>query len=69
VPRHFQDKLFEKFTQADNADSKIKYGTGLGLSISKRIVEMHDGKIGYTPNKDKGSTFWFTLPLGEPESL
>ncbi len=63
VPHHFRDHLFEKFSQADNADSKSKYGTGLGLSISKSIVEMHGGKIGYEPNEDEGSTFWFSLPV------
>lgn len=62
VAVHFRDKIFNKFTQADSANSKTKYGTGLGLSIAKEIVEMHGGEIGFTSHPDQGTTFWFTLP-------
>ena len=50
-------KLFSKFA------TKSFSGTGLGLYISKSIVEAHGGKIWAENNKDKGSTFMFTLPL------
>src|SRR5215203_3231136 len=58
-------KLFTKFA----TKSPIAGGTGLGLFISKSIIEMHGGKIWATNNsdisgdKDKGSTFTFTLPI------
>lgn len=61
-PEHYK-KIFKKFSQADSSDNRAKDGTGLGLSITKSIVESHGGKIDFTSEVDKGTTFFFELPL------
>jgi two-component system nitrogen regulation sensor histidine kinase NtrY len=38
-------------------------GMGLGLAISKKIVENSGGKIGFTSEKGKGSSFFVELPV------
>jgi CheY-like chemotaxis protein len=68
IPEDKVDLLFENFTQLDSGFRKKHRGAGLGLSIAKKIVELMGGKIAAYPNSpDKGSTFYFEVPLESAE--
>jgi PAS domain S-box-containing protein len=61
-----QDKqrfIFERFRQAEESTTRRFGGTGLGLSISKGLVELMGGNIWVISEEDKGSTFYFSLPV------
>ena len=63
IPDEFKDKIFQKFSQADTSTTKKVGGTGLGLSITKAIIEMHGGYINFESELNKGTNFYFTLPV------
>jgi len=43
-------------------------GFGIGLAICRDVIERQQGSIHARNNPDKGCCFWFTLPLGPPET-
>ncbi|MCD4672146.1 MAG: cell wall metabolism sensor histidine kinase WalK [Anaerolineaceae bacterium] len=59
--------MFERFYKTDRAPSKG--GMGLGLAIAKHLVQAHGGSIWLESEIGQGSTFFFSLPVSQPENF
>jgi signal transduction histidine kinase len=63
IPAAALGKLFHRFAQVDDEQTRQRGGTGLGLAISKQLIEMMGGQIGVESKTGGGSTFWFRISL------
>ena len=64
-----QSQVFSKWFRANLPDElRHLQGVGTSLYIIKHAVEGMSGTIGFESEPGKGSTFWFTLPIAEPET-
>lgn len=64
IPLAFRERIFSKFAQADDGDTRQQGGTGLGLNISKTLIEKMGGEIGFESEEGRGTLFWFSLLAG-----
>jgi signal transduction histidine kinase len=62
IPTDQLERIFERFHQVDDSNSRRKRGTGLGLAICRNIIEQHNGKIWAESTPGCGSSFVFTVP-------
>ncbi|MDP2724040.1 MAG: PAS domain S-box protein [Bacteroidales bacterium] len=66
VPQERQEAIFERFIQADIADTKAYEGAGLGLAITTAYIKLLGGKIWMESpptGEQVGSVFYFILPM------
>nr|MDA3910711.1 response regulator [Bacteroidales bacterium] len=73
VPKFRKKAIFNRFEQADIADTRVFEGSGLGLAIAKSYVKMLGGKIWVESVEGEGSQFYFSIPytpeLKEPAEI
>lgn len=62
IPKHLQEKVFDRFYQVGSQSVSSNPGTGIGLSLVKNLVELHHGKITLESEPDKITTFEIYLP-------
>ena len=57
-------RIFDRFYQTGYR----RGGAGIGLALSKTFVEMHGGRIGVESDRERGTCFRITLPVGSRET-
>ncbi len=63
ISQEKQENMFESFSQGSIQINRKYGGTGLGLSIVKGLIDILKGKIYVTSELEKGTTFFFEIPL------
>lgn len=60
IPEHVQERLYDPFFTT----KPVGKGTGQGLAISRHAVDRHRGRLEFTSELGRGTTFRVWLPLG-----
>jgi signal transduction histidine kinase len=61
-------KIFDRFYRIDDARIRNTGGIGLGLAISRALVEAHGGRLWLDSVPGQGSTFYFSVPIAQPQA-
>ena len=70
IPTEHLSHIFERFYRVDKSRARTSGGTGIGLTIARHLVYAHGGEIWVeSEGSGKGTTFYFTLPVHEPEVI
>jgi signal transduction histidine kinase len=65
IPAEFRQRMFEKFSQADGSDQRVRGGTGLGLYLTRQLVERMGGSIRADEVSGEGAQFSIEFPRAE----
>lgn len=61
IKKEDQEKLLKQNTHYTSYGTSNEKGSGLGLMLCKDFVELHNGKLWFESEEDKGSTFYISL--------
>ncbi|NKI30963.1 tetratricopeptide repeat-containing sensor histidine kinase [Croceivirga thetidis] len=64
IPNSIANTLFKESHYQTTKGTNLEKGTGLGLMISRKMVLNNGGEIWFENNKNHGTTFSFTIPMG-----
>ena len=68
IERKDLNHVFDKFAQIENSLSRKVGGSGLGLPIARQLMESHNGAIWCDSELNKGSKFYFVIPIANDKS-
>ena len=63
IPQDDLERIFNDFERS-RVTNTTRFDTGMGLAFCKLAVEQHGGRIWARSERGRGSSFFFTLPLG-----
>jgi PAS domain S-box-containing protein len=61
IAEQYHPRIFQLFQRLHS--EKQYSGTGIGLAICQRIVDRHGGRLWVESEPNRGSTFYFSIPL------
>ncbi len=67
IPESKKQLVFEKFRQLDDTHTRQYEGLGIGLALSSKIATLLGGKLWFTSEEGKGSTFFFSMKIDKED--
>lgn len=67
IPKESQPDVFRKFYRVEGSSRRFQ-GLGVGLYICFEIIKRHHGNCWLESEPGKGSTFYFSLPITNPNA-
>ena len=65
IDEELLDKIFDRFYQVSDTDTREVEGSGIGLALTKELVELMQGSIEVESVPGKGSIFKLAFPVSE----
>lgn len=62
IPKHHQDRIFERFYRIDKGRGRDQGGSGLGLALVKHQMLNHQGRVSVSSELGKGTEFTCEFP-------
>ncbi len=69
IDKNSQKEIFDRFTKLNNNINTLNRGHGLGLSVTKALLDILEGKIELTSQRNHGSEFIVTIPEGKSNHI
>ncbi len=67
IPPATKERIFERFYQLDDSNTRMQEGSGIGLALVKELVSLHHGQVLVESERGEGATFLITIPIQEKE--
>lgn len=65
ISKENQEKIFDRFYQADSSETRLHEGSGIGLSLAFELARLHHGDLTVHSTPGSGTTFSLTLKKGK----
>ncbi len=69
IPKEELGRVWERYYKGSRESDEQRISTGLGLSIVKNILDLHGAAYGVESELNKGSSFWFRMPVTGPQNF
>lgn len=66
IPEDLTERVFDRFFQVDQTNTRASGGTGLGLYISRRLAELIGARVWLEDSTGSGSVFSVWIPPSPP---
>lgn len=68
IPEGWRERVFDRFEQIANPDTRVREGAGLGLAMCREIARLHEGDLFAMESELGGARLVLRLPLNHEQA-